>query len=142
MRDGTEGPPARRPRRAAVSARVNIDGVPIQVYSVHLGAPIRAQREERRDQIEALLADARLSAEPVVIGGDFNSYDLGLVLEAEGFTWVTKSVGRTLAFWSFDHVFVKGLHPTTPHGAGVARNVKGVSDHRPVWATLLPGGVL
>jgi endonuclease/exonuclease/phosphatase (EEP) superfamily protein YafD len=91
--------------------------------------------------VETLIADARNCAEPVILGGDFNSSDLGRVLEAEGFTWVTKTVGRTVAFWTFDHVFARGFPPTNPHGAGVARNVKGVSDHRPVWATLHPGTI-
>lgn len=128
-------------RRAVVSACVSIDGLLVKIYSVHLGAPVRTQRGERRDQVEALLADAGDSAEPVIIGGDFNTYNLGRMFEAKGFTWVTKSVGRTVAFWSFDHIFARGLSPTNPHAAGVARDVKGVSDHRPVWATLLPAGI-
>jgi endonuclease/exonuclease/phosphatase family metal-dependent hydrolase len=127
-------------RRAAVSARVRIDGRPVLVYSVHLGAPIRTRLRERRDQVETVVADARNATDPVILGGDFNSYGLGPVLEADGFTWVTKSVKRTAALWSFDHVFARGFSPNDPHAAGVARDVKGVSDHRPVWATLLPAG--
>jgi len=55
------------------------------------------------------------------------------VVVAEGFAWPTKEVGGSVRGFSFDHVFVRGLGRAGAV-AGVARDVKDASDHRPVWA--------
>lgn len=121
--------------RAAVAARVLVDGRALVAYSVHLGSPIGFSGGQRREQARAVLADASQRADPVIVAGDFNSTSVGNVLEDAGFVWPTKRVGKTVGLFSFDHVFSRGL-PTGPATAGVARDVKDASDHRPVWALL------
>jgi endonuclease/exonuclease/phosphatase family metal-dependent hydrolase len=121
--------------RAAVGARVLVAGRALVVYSVHLGSPIGFSGGQRKEQAQAVLADASGRRDPVIVAGDFNSSSVGRVFEAAGYAWPTKAVGKTVGFFSFDHVFSHGL-PTTPASAGVARDVKDASDHRPVWALL------
>jgi endonuclease/exonuclease/phosphatase family metal-dependent hydrolase len=124
--------------RAAVAARIQVDGQAIVVYSVHLGSPVGFSGGQRREQAEAVLADAMRSSDPVVIAGDFNSKSVGRVFESAGFAWPTKGVGKTVGWFSFDHIFSRGLGGDGK-AAGVAREVKDASDHRPVWAVLTPG---
>jgi endonuclease/exonuclease/phosphatase family metal-dependent hydrolase len=124
-----------RQSRAAVGAIVRVGSRRLRVYSLHLGSPFGASPGQRRDQIDVVLCDARDSADPVVIAGDFNSKGIGSRLVAEGYVWLTSAVGPTTRSFSFDHVFVRGL--SVERGvAGVARDVTDASDHRPVWALL------
>ena len=67
----------------------------------------------RARQVDAILADAERSAEPVVIAGDFNSHGLGERIVARGFLWPTRKVGHTIGPFSYDHVFVRGLRRAT-----------------------------
>lgn len=120
--------------RAAVTARVAIEGLAISVYSVHLGSPIGVSGGQRRAQAEVVLKDAAATAGPVIIAGDFNSHGLGGRFVEEGFVWATRSVGKTVRLFSFDHVFLRGFSGQV--SAGVAREVNDASDHRPVWAVL------
>lgn len=120
--------------RAVVTARVTIEGNPMNVYSVHLGSPIGIGGGARREQAEVVLKDAAASTAPVIIAGDFNTHGLGERFVEEGYVWATRSVGKTVRFFSFDHVFVRGLSGQV--AAGVAREVNDASDHRPVWTTL------
>ena len=69
------------------------------------------------------------------MAGDFNSHGLGDRLVAAGYHWLTRDVGPTTRRFSFDHVFVRGLSFEEAR-AGVAREVKDASDHRPVWVDL------
>jgi endonuclease/exonuclease/phosphatase family metal-dependent hydrolase len=124
-----------RQARLAAGAIVRVDGRRLRVYSLHLGSPLGASPGQRRDQLQVVLCDARDSPDPVIIAGDFNSKGLGERLVAEGYHWVTRDVGPTTRRFSFDHVFVRGL-PFQDSRAGVAREVKDASDHRPVWAKL------
>jgi len=121
--------------RVAVRATVDVAGRRLRFYSLHLGSPLGASSEERRDQIDAVLADAEDSADPVVIAGDFNSHGLGERLVASGYAWPTRNAGPTTRRFSFDHVFVKGLRILDAR-AGVARDVTDASDHRPVWVEI------
>lgn len=121
--------------RAAVGARVRVGGRLIRIYALHLGSPFGASSGQRRDQLEVVLCHARDSPDPVVIAGDFNSGSIGSRLEAAGYLWLTRRVGPTAHRFSFDHVFVKGL-TFGEAAAGVAREVKDASDHRPVWVEL------
>jgi endonuclease/exonuclease/phosphatase family metal-dependent hydrolase len=120
--------------RVAVTAVVTIDGKPVQVYCVHLGSPIGISGGKRRVQAEVVLADAERSPGPTIIAGDFNSHGIGNALVERGYVWATRSVGKTVGFFSFDHVFLKGFSGQVT--AGVVREVNNASDHRPVWATL------
>jgi endonuclease/exonuclease/phosphatase family metal-dependent hydrolase len=122
--------------RAVVTARVAIEGCPMNVYSVHLGSPIGVGGGARRDQAEVILKDAAKSVEPVIIAGDFNTRGLGERFVEEGYVWATRSIGKTVRIFSFDHVFLRGLSGQVE--AGVAREVNDASDHRPVWTTLVP----
>jgi endonuclease/exonuclease/phosphatase family metal-dependent hydrolase len=121
--------------RAAVAARVRIADRTFQVYSVHLGSPFGTSPGNRRRQAEVVLADARSFEGPVIVAGDFNSHGLGERFLAEGFAWPTRHVGASVRGFSYDHIFVRGLRVAGTE-AGVARDVKDASDHRPVWAEL------
>jgi endonuclease/exonuclease/phosphatase family metal-dependent hydrolase len=121
--------------RAAVAARVRVAGQAVEVYCVHLGSPLGASGADRRRQAEAILVDASLVPGPVIVAGDFNSHGIGEAFAAQGFTWPTRDVGGSVRWFSFDHVLVRGLR-LAGSAAGVARDVKDASDHRPVWAEL------
>ena len=120
-------------RRTATAAILRVRGEPILAYSVHLETPIRITPSERRDQIQAVLDDASGFDGPVVIAGDFNSEEIGVYLRTRGYRWVTEGIGPTVSFFSWDHIFTRGMRGA---GAGVVRDIHGASDHRPVWAVL------
>jgi endonuclease/exonuclease/phosphatase family metal-dependent hydrolase len=120
--------------RAATIATVRIDGRPVRVYSLHLGSPFGLSGGKRGDQAQAVIEHARGWDGAVIIGGDLNSKSVGKRFEAAGYRWLTKSVGKTVGPFSFDHVYVRGIENTSE--AGVARTCRGASDHSPVWALL------
>ena len=76
----------------------------------------------------------------MVIGGDFNRRALGLIVERRGYRWLTRDVGPTFGPFAIDHLFVRGDDRDASHAAGVVRDVRGASDHRPVWSTLKLSG--
>jgi endonuclease/exonuclease/phosphatase family metal-dependent hydrolase len=124
-------------QRIATIATVTIDGAPVRVYSIHFTSPGGGGPRSRRDQADAVLADARAWPGPVIVAGDLNSRALGERFEAAGFRWLTKSLRKTVGLFTFDHVFVRGLpFSAMPSEAEVARTCKGVSDHFPVVARL------
>ncbi len=120
--------------RSAVAARLLVDGRRVTAYSVHFGSPWGMDGSDRRDQARAVLADAQRQSGPVVIAGDFNSKSVSRVFEQAGFAWSTRDVGRTAGPFSFDHVVARGLRPAGSPAAGVVREAREASDHRPVWA--------
>jgi endonuclease/exonuclease/phosphatase family metal-dependent hydrolase len=122
--------------RAVVCARITIEGRPVRACSVHLGSPLGVGPGARREQAEAVLKDVASSTDPVIIAGDLNSHGLGERFVKEGYVWATRSIGKTVGLFSFDHVFLRGLSGQVE--AGVAREVKDASDHRPVWTTVTP----
>jgi endonuclease/exonuclease/phosphatase family metal-dependent hydrolase len=129
--------------REAVSADVVVDGIRLRAYSVHLETPFQISASDRRDQARAIVQDAARYPGPVVIAGDFNSRDVvGDVFGGAGFQWVTRDAGHTISFFSWDHVFVRGLALKAPPRKGIVLNNNGASDHLPVWAELLPQGVV
>lgn len=121
--------------RAAVGTRLLVGGQRWRVYSAHISSPFGLGPGQRRDQVETLLADAEDSQEPVLIGGDFNSYGIGKLLEDRGYVRLTREVGPSLLSFAIDHVFLRGL-PGAVTRSGVARDVTDASDHRPVWAVI------
>jgi endonuclease/exonuclease/phosphatase family metal-dependent hydrolase len=135
-------------RRSAASAVVVRGDERIRVYSVHLPSPLAISGGSRAAQLRALAADAASHDGPVVIAGDFNSHGKVEELARSGFTWVTRDVGDTarfallgipLAGLSYDHVLARGLQASRePGSVGVVRDNRGASDHRPVWAVLVP----
>jgi endonuclease/exonuclease/phosphatase family metal-dependent hydrolase len=131
----------RHQRRTATVAEVVVHGVPMRVYGVHLETPGGApDHRVREDQIRTVLADGAAFAGPVIIAGDFNSYSIGLFLERQGYCWLTRHIDPTISIFTWDHIFVRGLRPTCPRrpSAGVVRETRGASDHRPVWAVAVP----
>jgi endonuclease/exonuclease/phosphatase family metal-dependent hydrolase len=130
----------RHQRRTATVAEVVVHGVPMRIYGVHLETPGAAPDRVREDQIRTILADAASFAGPVVIAGDFNSYGIGSFLERRGYRWLTRYIDPTISLFTWDHIFVRGLMPASPRrpSAGVVRETRGASDHRPVWAVAVP----
>ena len=124
--------------RSAAAARILVRGRALRAYSVHFGSPWGMGATRRREQAQAVLADALTSPEPVVIAGDFNSKGVSKVFEAAGFVWATRDIGRTAGPFSFDHVVARGLTPAGAPAAGVVREAREASDHRPVWASFGP----
>jgi endonuclease/exonuclease/phosphatase family metal-dependent hydrolase len=130
----------RRTQREAVAATILVGGRALRVYSVHLATMIELGPHARREQLAAVLADARRYP-LVVIGGDFNSGSVADIAPPEDFAWPTRHLGRTEGFWDLDHVLLKGLVPAGSPDAGLVRDVHGASDHRPVWTLArLPAG--
>jgi endonuclease/exonuclease/phosphatase family metal-dependent hydrolase len=129
--------PIRRQRRNATAAVVNVGGTRIWVYAVHLETQLRASEHTRQLQAAAILADAESASGPVVVAGDFNSWGIGRYFEQQGFAWPTKDVGKTITIFSWDHIFVRGPSVSDSVTAGKVRDVRGASDHRPVWANLI-----
>lgn len=126
----------RKQRRTACVAVIDVNGVRIRLYSVHLETPFGISGGERRDQARAILNDAAASTDPVIVAGDFNSRWIGGTFEDAGYRWVTKDAGGTIRWFAWDHVFTRGLPvPEKPRGA-IVRDTKGASDHRPVWAEI------
>jgi endonuclease/exonuclease/phosphatase family metal-dependent hydrolase len=124
-----------RHSRAVVAADLRIGERMVRVYSVHLSTPLGLSPQQRRDQLEAVLADTALHDGAVIVGGDFNAKGLAERVSQRGFAWPTRDVGHTRSFLSIDHILARGLQPAGAPSAGVAREVKGASDHYPVWAT-------
>jgi endonuclease/exonuclease/phosphatase family metal-dependent hydrolase len=120
-------------QRIATAATITVRGVPLRVYSVHLATRMEIGPGSRRDQAQAVLADAAHYPR-VVIGGDMNSRGIGRTFRAAGFLWPTERNPRTHFLGNWDHIFLKGLAPGDSLGTGVARDTLGASDHRPVWA--------
>jgi endonuclease/exonuclease/phosphatase family metal-dependent hydrolase len=128
----------RHQRRTATGAIVRVRDQRIRVYAVHLETPVRISEAGREDQVQAVLSDASRFDGPVVIAGDFNSYGVGPYLVRRGYRWLTSRVGSSISFFSWDHIFVRDLSPARPASAGVVREVRGASDHHPVWAVAVP----
>jgi endonuclease/exonuclease/phosphatase family metal-dependent hydrolase len=120
--------------RAAAAADVRIGGRLVRVYSLHIGTPFNLSPRQRRDQVDAVIADTRGYQGPVIAGGDFNGKGIAERMLPHGFLWPTRDVGRTTRFFAFDHILARGLRPAGAPFAGVVREVDEASDHRPVWA--------
>jgi len=129
--------PVRHQRRTATAATIQIGGQCLRMYAVHLETQIRATERDREQQVDAILSDAEHTRCPVVVAGDFNSKGIGSYFEEKGFSWPTRDVGRTITWFSWDHIFARGLVPADSASAGKVAEVHGASDHRPVWAILV-----
>ena len=124
-----------RTQRIATSATVEFHGQPIRVYSLHVATQVELSAEQRRAQVEAVMADARATgAERVIIGGDLNDKQLCYAFEKDGYDWLTRHIGRTCKLWSLDHVFSRGL--SVIGEPGKIEDNRGASDHRPVWVSM------
>lgn len=54
--------------RGLLSAKIDVDGIPLQVYTTHLGLSVR----DRKKQIKSINASVEQSTSPFVLMGDFN----------------------------------------------------------------------
>lgn len=126
--------------RTATGADVVIRGDTTRVYAVHLETPAGASDVAQADQARTVIADAAGFDGPVIIGGDFNSYGVGVVFTHAGYRWLTRYLENTISHFAWDHIFVRGLEPLRSDysSAGVVRQVHGASDHHPVWAVVVP----
>ncbi len=124
-----------RTQRTATAATVRIGAIDVRVYSTHLGTPADISEAERRSQLRVIMDDAARHSR-AIIGGDMNSSTIGSVATELGFTWPTWRI-ETSRFGSWDHIFVKGLMLPQSGFGGTIDNVRGASDHKPVWALAL-----
>ena len=125
-----------RTLRTATAATIAVAGVPVRVYSVHLGTIIDLGPGAKRAQAHAVIADAAAYAR-VILSGDMNSHGIGREFRAAGYVWPTEHNPRTKRFWNWDHVFLKGLELRDTTSTGVVRDTRHASDHRPVWAEVV-----
>ena len=125
-------------QRAATWADVDVDGLRFRMYSLHLSADAEMSRRKRLDQVRALLAHAREHQGAVVVAGDFNDRGaVGYAFESAGYEWVSRDLPATVSWFTWDHIFARGLRLAALDRRGVADS-RGSSDHRPVWADLEP----
>lgn len=127
-----------RTQRIATAATLRVGGARVRVYSVHLGTFADVGPGGRGDQLRAVLADA--AAYPrVVVGGDLNDHDVGEVAAQAGYAWPTRRGPRTHTLGRLDHIFFRGLTLPDTAASGTVLDVRGASDHHPVWVVgLLP----
>lgn len=128
-------------QRTATMAVVQIQGVPVRVYSTHLATPVNQSPGNRRDQLRTILEDADDDFR-VIIGGDLNSGSVPEVALDYGYAWPTREGPSTVFVIRADHILFKGFERITGgEETGTILENREASDHRPVWArALLPSG--
>lgn len=122
--------------RIATAASLLIGLDTIRVYSTHLGTMADIRGSRRREQLRAILTDAGRYRR-VILGGDLNEGDIGDIATQEGYLWPTEKGPRTTSVGRWDHIFLKGLAPRDAMSTGTVENVRGSSDHRPVWLVVV-----
>lgn len=122
-----------RTQRIATGATLQIAETPVRVYSIHLATLVQMLPSARRDQLQTVLDDAA-SFDHVIIGGDLNTQGLGRVAVENGYATPTEEGPGTTALGRWDHIFLKGFVVSAVDGTGTVEDVRGSSDHRPVWA--------
>jgi endonuclease/exonuclease/phosphatase family metal-dependent hydrolase len=129
-------------QRIAVWADVDVDGTRFRMYSLHLSADAEMSRPRRLEQLRALVAEAD-PHDRVVVAGDFNDRAaVGALFESAGYEWVSRDLPPTVAhLFTWDHIFARGLRLAALDRRGVADN-RGSSDHRPMWADLVPASIV
>jgi endonuclease/exonuclease/phosphatase (EEP) superfamily protein YafD len=127
-------------RRTATAAVLRVRNTRVLAYAVHMETPASIGAAGQRDQAMAVVSNAAHWRGPVVIAGDFNSEGIGVLFERQGYLWLTEFLGPTISWFSWDHIFVRGLAPSKPRSVGIVREVLGASDHHPVWAVTVIAG--
>lgn len=122
-----------RTQRTATVATLDVDGIQVRAYSVHLATPVNQLLEARKQQMDAVLVHAAEHPH-VIIGGDMNSNSLPEIARDAGYLWPTREGPRTAWFARVDHILFKGLVPPWSGHSGTAADALGASDHLPVWA--------
>lgn len=128
-------------KRSAASAVLNVEGVEVVAFSVHLETVLLATRR-RVAQVRSVADVTDCQPHPSIIGGDFNSASVRSLrnfdapLHSVGFERVTKpsmkSFRRFGRAFALDHLYVRDL---TVQSVGVEMSST-ASDHQPVWAEL------
>ena len=119
--------------RTATAATVAMGDTTIRVYSAHLGTYADVDAAARAEQLRYIAEDAARHRH-VIIAGDMNDPGVGNVMSQLGYRWPTQNVARTSILGRLDHIFLKGFDVPHENGAGTVLNVRGASDHLPVWA--------
>ena len=122
-----------RTQRIATAATIRVGQSLVRVYSTHLGTMGDLAPSARRDQLRAILADAKAYPR-VIIGGDMNDAAVGQVARAGGYAWPTQRGPATTRLGRLDHIFLKGLAAPDSAASGTVLDVGGASDHLAVWA--------
>ena len=120
-------------QRVATAATIRVGEALVRVYSLHLGTMAGLAPAARRDQLEAVLADARRYPR-VVLGGDLNDPGIGQIARDMGYSWPTQRGPATTRVGRLDHILLKGLSTRDSAAAGTVLDIRGASDHLPVWA--------
>jgi endonuclease/exonuclease/phosphatase family metal-dependent hydrolase len=120
-------------QRAATAATIRVGDAPVRVYSLHLGTMAGLAPAARRDQLKEVLADAKRYPR-VIIGGDLNDPGIAGIARDVGYAWPTQHGPATTEIGRLDHILLKGLRSPDSAAAGTVLDVRGASDHRPVWA--------
>jgi len=126
-----------RTRRIASAATLDVNGVAVRVYSIHLATWVELGPNARRDQARAVAHDAEHFHGPVIAAGDFNAKSPAEALAESGFDWLTADVGGTNQLGSLDHILVRKLKVARERFVGKAPDARGASDHVPVWARIV-----
>jgi endonuclease/exonuclease/phosphatase family metal-dependent hydrolase len=119
--------------RAATAATIRVGDALVRVYSLHLGTMAGLGPAARRDQLNAVLADAG-QYQRVVIGGDLNDPGIAGITRDVGYTWPTQRGPATTEIGRLDHILLKGLRSPDSAAAGTVLDNRTASDHLPVWA--------
>jgi endonuclease/exonuclease/phosphatase family metal-dependent hydrolase len=120
-------------QRAATAATIRVGEALVRVYSLHLGTMAGLAPAARRDQLQAVLADAGRYPR-VVIGGDLNDQGIAAIARDQGYAWPTQHGPATSEIGRLDHILLKGFGTPDSAGAGTVLDVHSASDHLPVWA--------
>jgi endonuclease/exonuclease/phosphatase family metal-dependent hydrolase len=120
-------------QRAATAATIRVGDALVRVYSLHLGTMAGLAPAARRDQLQAVLADAARYPR-VVIGGDLNDPGIAGIARDQGYVWPTQHGPATTEIGRLDHILLKGLSSPDSAAAGTVLDNRGASDHLPVWA--------
>jgi endonuclease/exonuclease/phosphatase family metal-dependent hydrolase len=128
----------RRMRRAAATSTIKSPVGALRVYAVHLETPVGASPGDRRAQARAVLNDLSNWNGATIVAGDFNGTGGAREIAKAGFLWLTRGVHDTSWLFDFDHILVRGLCPAAEPAADKGSRVRGISDHRPVWAVVRP----
>jgi endonuclease/exonuclease/phosphatase family metal-dependent hydrolase len=121
-----------RTQRTATAVTIRVGSRLVRVYSTHLGTMTDLAPAARREQLQAIMADARRYPR-VVIGGDMNDEGVGRVVRELGYAWPTQHGPATHMLGRLDHIFIRGLGSLERGAAGTVLDAHGSSDHLPVW---------
>lgn len=123
-------------RRIAVAATIRAGARRLRVYSTHFGTMADIGPDRRRDQLDAILRDAK-PFDQVIIGGDMNSGSVGEHATSAGYDWPTPTLRTAPLGMRYDHFFLRGLRVAGSDAFGVIKDVRGSSDHHPIWARIV-----